>query len=133
MNPMAETLARIFHMEANAAATWQQVATVIVVELLIAFALIAYELLGTARHGEFPARVRPGEPAAPETAHATASAAELPPLDTRPASAELRGLPLQSWSRQPFRLRVNGAHERLSRLFNQIVPRATWPSLPWRA
>lgn len=49
VNPMAETLARIFHMQADDAATWQQVATVIVVELLIAFALIAYELLGVER------------------------------------------------------------------------------------
>jgi hypothetical protein len=32
-------------MQADAAATWQQVATVVVVELLIAFALIAWELL----------------------------------------------------------------------------------------
>ncbi len=36
VNPMAETLARILHMQANDAATWQQVATV---ELLIALSL----------------------------------------------------------------------------------------------
>lgn len=45
VNPMAETLARVFRMEADDAATWQQVVTVVVVELLIAFALIAWELL----------------------------------------------------------------------------------------
>ena len=94
VNPMAETLARIFHMEADAAATWQQVATVIVVELLIAFALIAYELLGFARHGASAGSVQTPELTAAETPHATASAAELPPLDTSPAPAELKGLPL---------------------------------------
>lgn len=45
VNPLADTLGRIFHIGADDAATWQQIATVIVVELLIAFALIAWELL----------------------------------------------------------------------------------------
>jgi hypothetical protein len=45
VNPLADTLGRIFSMQADDAATWQQVATVVVVELLIAFALIAWELL----------------------------------------------------------------------------------------
>jgi len=46
VNPLADTLARMFHIGADDAATWQQVATVVVVELLIAFALIVWELLG---------------------------------------------------------------------------------------
>lgn len=45
VNPIAETLARVFHLETDEAATWQQLATVVVVELLIAFSLIAWELL----------------------------------------------------------------------------------------
>lgn len=45
INPLADTLARVFHVQADDAATWQQIATVVVVELLIAFSLIAFELL----------------------------------------------------------------------------------------
>jgi hypothetical protein len=45
VNPMAETLGRVFALPAELAATWQQVATVVVVELLIAFALVAWEML----------------------------------------------------------------------------------------
>lgn len=45
VDPRAELLARIFSVGADTAATGQQVATVVVVELLIAFALIAWELL----------------------------------------------------------------------------------------
>jgi len=44
-NPLADALGRIFRLEPEVAATGQQVATVVVVELLIAFALIAFELL----------------------------------------------------------------------------------------
>lgn len=53
VNPMAETLARILRIPPGDAATWQQVATVIVVELLIAFSLIAWELL-TPQRGAAP-------------------------------------------------------------------------------
>jgi hypothetical protein len=74
-NPMAETLARIFHVQADDAATWQQVVTVVVVELLIAFSLVAWELLTpprvTAIEGEIvrprrssPRRTRISAPAA---------------------------------------------------------------------
>jgi hypothetical protein len=45
VNPTAETLGRVFSLPAELAATWQQVATVVVVELLIAFALVAWEML----------------------------------------------------------------------------------------
>jgi hypothetical protein len=46
VNPLAETLGRMFAMPAETAATAQQVGMVVVVELLIAFALVAWELLG---------------------------------------------------------------------------------------
>lgn len=45
-NPLADALGRIFAVPADVAATGQQIATVVVVELLIAFSLIAFELLG---------------------------------------------------------------------------------------
>ncbi|MBX9588837.1 MAG: hypothetical protein K2X43_06005 [Hyphomonadaceae bacterium] len=45
VNPLADTLGRIFSLSADTAATAQQIAMVVVVELLIAFALIAWELL----------------------------------------------------------------------------------------
>jgi Poxvirus D5 protein-like len=44
-NPLADALGRIFALSAEHAATWQQVATVVVVELLIAVSLVALELL----------------------------------------------------------------------------------------
>lgn len=44
-NPLADTLARIFRMPAELAATGQQIAIVVVVEILIAFSLVAFELL----------------------------------------------------------------------------------------
>jgi hypothetical protein len=44
-NPLADALGRIFALPADLAATWQQVATVVVVELLIAVSLVAFELL----------------------------------------------------------------------------------------
>jgi hypothetical protein len=50
VNPMADTLGRVFSLPAELAATWQQVATVVVVELLIAFALIAWEMLARTSH-----------------------------------------------------------------------------------
>lgn len=56
-NPMADALARLFHVGAEDAATWQQMATVVVVELLIAFALIAWELL-VSTPGTVPATSR---------------------------------------------------------------------------
>ena len=45
-NPLADALGRIFELPADLASTWQQIATVVVVELLVAFSLIAFELLG---------------------------------------------------------------------------------------
>ena len=56
-NPLAETLARVLSMQADDAATWQQIATVVVVELLIAFALIAWELLRTDAASHRPPRL----------------------------------------------------------------------------
>jgi hypothetical protein len=45
VNPLGDTLGRLLSVPAEIAATWQQVATVVVVELLIAFGLLAWELL----------------------------------------------------------------------------------------
>ena len=45
VNPLAETLGRMFALPVETAATAQQVGMVVVVELLIAFALVAWELL----------------------------------------------------------------------------------------
>lgn len=77
-NPMAETLGRIFHMKADDAATWQQVVTVIVVELLIAFSLIAWELLE-------PSKPTPAAPVetAPQTGRETVE--HGPELQAEPA------------------------------------------------
>jgi hypothetical protein len=44
VNPQAAALEHIFKMPADLAATWQQVAMVVVVELLIAMSLIAWEI-----------------------------------------------------------------------------------------
>jgi hypothetical protein len=51
VNPLADTLGRILSLPADTAATAQQVAMVVVVELLIAFALIAWELLAPTPEG----------------------------------------------------------------------------------
>src|SRR5262249_45492934 len=48
-NPLADNLGRILSLPAETAATAQQAAMVIVVELLIAFSLIAWELLTPVR------------------------------------------------------------------------------------
>ena len=48
VNPQAVALEHIFKMPADLAATWQQVAMVVVVELLIAFSLIAWEITAPA-------------------------------------------------------------------------------------
>jgi hypothetical protein len=48
-NPLADNLGRILSLPADTAATAQQVAMVVVVELLIAFSLIAWELLTPVR------------------------------------------------------------------------------------
>ena len=93
VNPMAETLARIFHIEADSAATWQQVATVIVVELLIAFALIAYELLGTRRHPVIAAAEVTPEAAAAEVKEATPAATSFATRDMDSEHAEVAALP----------------------------------------
>lgn len=50
VNPLADALGRIFALPSEMAATWQQIATVVVVELLIAFSLIAFELLRVSHH-----------------------------------------------------------------------------------
>ena len=52
VNPLADTLGRVLALPADTAATAQQVAMVVVVELLIAFALIAWELLTPERQSE---------------------------------------------------------------------------------
>jgi hypothetical protein len=72
VNPLAETLGRILALPAETAATAQQVAMVVVVELLIAFALVAWELLS---HPAAPtaspvAGARRGHGEAPENAAA---------------------------------------------------------------
>jgi hypothetical protein len=82
VNPMAETLARIFHVQADDAATWQQVATVIVVELLIAFALIAFELLASERKGAPKAVPAPVAPAV-EAYQSLPPIHEAPPVELR--------------------------------------------------
>lgn len=92
VNPMADTLARIFHIEADSAATWQQVATVIVVELLIAFALIAYELLGTSGHAVASTDATP-ETVAAEDLQAPPVAVNLATPDAGTAPAHLVELP----------------------------------------
>ena len=46
-NPLADALSRIFHLPADLASSWQQLATVIVVELLVAASLAGYERLRT--------------------------------------------------------------------------------------
>jgi hypothetical protein len=74
VNPLAETLGRIFALPAETAATAQQVAMVVVVELLIAFALVAWELLA-----------HPAAPTASPTAGASRGETETPePEDGRP-------------------------------------------------
>lgn len=51
VDPRAELLARIFSLGPDAVATAQQIATVVVVELLMAFAIIAWELLAAPSGG----------------------------------------------------------------------------------
>ncbi len=46
VNPLADTLGRLLRIDSTTAATGQQIATVVVVELLIALALLMWELLG---------------------------------------------------------------------------------------
>lgn len=75
VNPLADTLGRIFSIPSAAAATAQQVAMVVIVEILIAFSLIAWELL-------------PRSHAAPRLA-----AVETEPLLAPQATAELDPLP----------------------------------------
>lgn len=82
VNPLADTLGRIFAMPAETAATAQQVVMVIVVELLIAFALIAWELLTPRR--ELEAAPEPAEVAAAVLVPEVAPAAPALPGPRRP-------------------------------------------------
>jgi hypothetical protein len=66
VNPLAETLGRMFAMPAETAATAQQVVMVVVVELLIAFALVAWELLARPAAASPAAVTREGRVMAPE-------------------------------------------------------------------
>jgi hypothetical protein len=66
VNPLAETLGRIFALPAETAATAQQVGMVVVVELLIAFALVAWKLFAPASCRKSPRQLaRQNAPAAP--------------------------------------------------------------------